>query len=96
MDFTMIQGHRLGAANEEVPLTATMGGGKKKDTANLPKPRVDPKLTSTERDQQRAERLAAAEARQKKLGGKPKKKKTSNNAPLTGPNSKPLMTWTAG
>jgi hypothetical protein len=53
-------------------------------------------LTSAEREQQRAERVAAAEARLKKQGGKPKKKKENKDAPLTGPNSKPLMTWSAG
>jgi hypothetical protein len=29
-------------------------------------------------------------------GGKPKRKPSVNSKPLVGPNSKPLMQWTAG
>ena len=75
------------------PLAGSQSGGKAND---LPQPRQDPNLTSAEREQQRRERLAAAEARQKKAGGPPKKKKVYKDVPLTGPNSKPAMTWTAG
>ena len=92
----MNQGHRLGAANEETPLAAPSGQGVDRGDENTPKPRVDPKVTDSERDNQRAERVAAAEARLKKQGGPPKKKKENKDAPLTGPNSKPLMTWTTG
>jgi hypothetical protein len=87
-------GHRLGSANEVPPLAPQSVGTKQKD--GLPKPRHDPKLTNVDRDQQRVSRLAAAEARQKKQGGAPKKKKENKGAPLRGPNSQPLMQWTAG
>ena len=63
----------------------------------VPKPVVNPKLTDGQRSQQREERLAAAEARLKKQGGPPKKKKATNSdEPLRGPNTQPLMRWTAG
>jgi hypothetical protein len=62
----------------------------------LPEPVHDPDLTEAQREQKRAERLAAVEARLKKQGGKPKKKKQYKDVPLTGPNSKPAMTWSAG
>ncbi|KAL3944889.1 MAG: hypothetical protein SGBAC_001034 [Bacillariaceae sp.] len=88
------EGHRLGSANDEAPSRPANSG--KEDNADLPKPRHDSKLTDAEREKQRADRLAAVEARQKKQGGPPKKKKVKSDAPLTGPNSKPLMTWTAG
>lgn len=88
-------GHRLGSANEESPKVAT-GSGASRNQDNVPKPINDPSLTAHDREKQRAERIAAAEARQKKQGGPPKKKKEKSDAPLTGPNSKPLMRWTAG
>jgi len=53
-------------------------------------------LTDAEREQQRKERVAAAEARFKKAGGPPKQKKEYKDKPLTGPNSKPAMKWTMG
>jgi hypothetical protein len=62
----------------------------------IPEPICDPTLTDEERNKIRADRAAAAEARAKKQGGTPKKKKATNNKPLVGPNSKNLMTWTAG
>ncbi|CAJ1969558.1 unnamed protein product [Cylindrotheca closterium] len=88
------EGRRLGSANDEAPSHPTTSGKENKE--DLPKPRLDPKLADEDREKQRADRLAAAEARQKKMGGSPKKKKVNSNAPLTGPNSKPLMTWTPG
>jgi hypothetical protein len=63
---------------------------------NIPEPLYDKNLTEEERAKIRADRAAAAEARLKKQGGKPKKKKPPSDAPLTGPNTKPLMTWSAG
>jgi hypothetical protein len=86
-------GQRLGAANDEAPTVAT-GSGEKKHQDDLPKPRSDPNLSGTDREKQRAERIAAAEARQKQQGGPPKKKKKEKaGAPLNGPNSQPLMRW---
>jgi hypothetical protein len=60
---------------------------------NIPQPVVDNNLTDDERTKIRADRAAAAEARLKKQGGLPKKKKAPSTTPLTGPNSKPLMRW---
>ena len=58
---------------------------------------MDQNLTDEERARIRADRAAAAEARLKKQGGAPKKKKTGgSDAPLQGPHSKPAMTWTVG
>mmetsp|Transcript_53297 Transcript_53297/g.64248 ORF Transcript_53297/g.64248 Transcript_53297/m.64248 type:complete len:113 (+) Transcript_53297:128-466(+) len=59
---------------------------------------VDANLNDEERRQLRDDRAKAAEARLKKQGGSVKKKKTvtGQGQPLTGPNSKPLMQWTAG
>mmetsp|Transcript_16904 Transcript_16904/g.23497 ORF Transcript_16904/g.23497 Transcript_16904/m.23497 type:complete len:119 (+) Transcript_16904:231-587(+) len=87
-------GHRLGTADEAQRLSATTEAAKI-DRDDIPEPVYDDNLTSSDRNRIRAERAAAAEARLKKQGGKPKKKPKSD-APLTGPNSKPLMTWTAG
>jgi hypothetical protein len=60
---------------------------------DIPKPVVDKNLTDDERAKIRADRAAAAEARLKKQGGLPKKKKAISSTPLTGPNAKPLMRW---
>lgn len=93
------EGRRLGSANDEAPATSishTNIFGKDKKSDDLPKPRQDPNMTDEERAKQRFDRLAAAEARQKKQGGPPKKKKANTDAPLTGPNTQPLMRWTAG
>lgn len=76
------------------PLSGQVGGRNSDD--EIPEPRKDATLTDEEREQQRRERVAAAEARLKKAGGLPKKKKEYKDVPLTGPNSKPAMTWTAG
>jgi hypothetical protein len=108
---SIFQGHRLGAAHETetiteriIPSSAAVTSKRKTNTTNgnnikntdecLPAPIVDPTLTDEERERQRQTRLAAAAARQKKQGGPPKKEKKST-APLTGPNSEPLMRWTA-
>mmetsp|Transcript_21112 Transcript_21112/g.33980 ORF Transcript_21112/g.33980 Transcript_21112/m.33980 type:complete len:122 (-) Transcript_21112:1138-1503(-) len=89
-------GRRLGAANEQVetPVTTTGLTPARKDD-DLPTPTRDPNVSNDERERQRQARLAAAEARQKKHGGSPKKEKKST-APLRGPNSEPLMRWQAG
>lgn len=60
---------------------------------DIPEPVVDKNLTDDERAKIRADRAAAAEARLKKQGGPPKKKKAPSTAPLTGPNAQPLMRW---
>jgi hypothetical protein len=95
---TTSQGHRLGEAHEVTPLSTTQSGqgNTKAKNDELPPARQDPNMTADEREQQRRERLAAAEARQKKAGGPPKKKKQYKDVPLSGPNSKPTMTWTSG
>jgi hypothetical protein len=67
----------------------------RQDDEEIPKPTYNPDLTDAERAQIRADRAAAAEARLKKQGGGKKPKKTSA-PPLQGPNSQPLMKWTAG
>jgi hypothetical protein len=68
-----------------------------RDGDELPEPIHDASLTDDQRAKQREARLAAAEARQKALGGGAKKKtKATNAAPLRGPNSQPLMKWSAG
>lgn len=56
----------------------------------IPAPIVDPNLTDDDRQKQRADRLAAVEARMK--AQQPKKPKKSSE-PLRGPNTKPTMTW---
>jgi len=62
---------------------------------DVPDPVYNPNLDDAERAKIRADRAAAAEARLKKNSGGKKPKKTTA-PPLTGPNSKPLMQWTAG
>ena len=94
--FSQIQGHRLGEGTEVTPLSGNRPSGGTKASDETPPPRIDPSMTDEEREQQRKERIAAAEARLKKAGGLPKKKKEYKDMPLTGPNTKPTMTWTAG
>jgi hypothetical protein len=65
----------------------------KRENTSDTEPVVDKNLTEDERAKIRADRAAAAEARLKKQGGLPKKKKPTTSAPLTGPNSQPLMRW---
>mmetsp|Transcript_8257 Transcript_8257/g.12050 ORF Transcript_8257/g.12050 Transcript_8257/m.12050 type:complete len:120 (-) Transcript_8257:1012-1371(-) len=92
-------GHRLGSAEETqklntaAPQTNTM---RQDEEEHLPAPAHDPTLTASDRDQQRANRLAAAEARLKKQGGKPKKKASNSGEPLRGPNSQNFMSWNVG
>ena len=69
----------------------------RQDNEEIPKPSYDPDLTDEQRTQIRADRAAAAEARiQKQGGGGKKKPKKTSAPPLRGPNSEPLMKWTAG
>ncbi len=79
------QGQRLGTGVKD---------GRQKYEDN-PKPIVNKNLTQQERDQIRAERAAAAEARAKKnkIGGG-KKKKAYASTDLKGPNTKNTMSWT--
>mmetsp|Transcript_324 Transcript_324/g.506 ORF Transcript_324/g.506 Transcript_324/m.506 type:complete len:119 (-) Transcript_324:231-587(-) len=90
------QGHRLGSANDGgsygAPPPNMQIGGRKDD---VPDPIVDPNLDDDIRDLRRAEAARAAEERAKKLGGTKPKKKPKNQEPLRGPNSEPLMRWTA-
>jgi hypothetical protein len=95
INFLLIffQGHRLGAANEtQAPASTSQTANDVDDT--LP-PRKDPNISDSDRDKQREARLAAAEARQKKMGGPPKKEKKTTG-PLRGPNTEYTMTWQAG
>ena len=89
-------GHRLGSAGEEgqpLSTSSTRNPKEEKDHA----PRIDPKLTDAERETQRTQRLAAAEARLKASQGKTSnKKKSTDTKPLRGPNSQNTMRWTAG
>jgi hypothetical protein len=84
------QGQRLGTADEPRYNDAPMAMKREDDT---PQPVIDKNLTDDERAKIRADRAAAAEARLKKQGGLPKKKKPPSSTPLTGPNSAPLMRW---
>ncbi|GKY95331.1 hypothetical protein MPSEU_000496000 [Mayamaea pseudoterrestris] len=94
------EGQRLGAKSERYHDADVSNARKNEVSASLePAPihKGDLNLTMEEQEQQRAERAAAAELRLKKQGAyPPKKKKPSKDTPLVGPNSKPLMTWTAG
>jgi hypothetical protein len=100
------QGQRLGSAAERQAMattgttttttTTTVAKGQREhnnDNDIVPSPRIDANLTEDERAKIRADRAAAAEARR---GKAPKKPKESNvGGELRGPNSKPVMTWTA-
>jgi len=88
-------GNRLGSANDPPPHSATASAGSPNHDVDLPAKRVDPSLTTSERERQRVARLAAAEKRQKASGVSTKKKKTTQNQPLRGPNTEPLMRWNA-
>lgn len=85
------QGQRLGTTSEQSNLVPPSRAAIQRDE-NIPEPILDPNLTDEQREEARKARLAAVEARLKKQGGPPKKKPT-NNAPLKGPNSEPLMRW---
>jgi hypothetical protein len=89
--FCFLQGNRLGTADEsrykDVAPTAMKRGD------DIPEPVLDKNLTDEDRAKIRADRAAAAEARVKKLGGNFNNKKATTSAPLTGPNSAPLMRW---
>lgn len=89
------QGNRLGSANDPSPYYTAANSGAKKSKVDLPAKRVDPSLSESERDRQREARLAAAEKRQKASGVSTKKKKQNQSQPLRGPNTEPLMRWTA-
>lgn len=67
----------------------------RQDEEKVPEPVHNDNLTEQQRAQIRADRAAAAEARLKKQTGGKKPKKTSA-PPLQGPNSEPLMRWSAG
>jgi hypothetical protein len=84
----------LGNANENYSRPSS--GTNNTHSEDVPQPILDSNLTDADREKIRADRAAAAEARLKKQALPKSKKKTSNDAPLRGPNSKPTMTWTAG
>jgi hypothetical protein len=106
-----LQGNRLGSAYEEEGYANNKNNENSKNNKNtkkknskdddIPKPRVDPKLTDSDRIRQRDERLAAVEQRMKQNNPQSnnnkqkKKKKDTGAAPLKGPNSEPLMRWNA-
>ena len=109
-----IKGNRLGSAYEEEGHVNNNSNNKSsknvqkkkkkknssKDNDDIPKPRVDPTLTDSDRIRQRDERLAAVEQRMKQNNNQQsneqkKKKKQDTGAPLKGPNSEPLMRWNA-
>ncbi|KAL7578243.1 hypothetical protein ACA910_012663 [Epithemia clementina (nom. ined.)] len=95
------EGHRLGSVNEAKASGGAGQGGYRDEvnTDTAPPAALDPNLTDDERAKIRADRAAAAEARLRKQGGtttKTKKPTPNDKAPLTGPNSTPLMRWTAG
>ena len=105
-----IQGNRLGSAYEEEGYADNSNNGDSKNKQReknckkdngIPKPRVDPTLTDSDRIRQRDERLAAVEQRMEQNNNNPqsnkqkKKKKQDTGAPLKGPNSEPLMRWNA-
>lgn len=98
MTDTLLQGRKLGTIHDPSP--SSYQNMPPKGEA-LPAPIVDTNLTEEERLRIRAERAAAAEARLKKIGNDKKNKSTAgkrnnNSSPLRGPNSEPLMRWTAG
>lgn len=87
------QGHRLGSAAETSAVYAAPSSQRIEEKDTLPEPLVDPKLDPEIRRLRRTEAARAAEERANKNGGgKPVKKKT-NQEPLRGPNSEPLMRW---
>ena len=60
-------------------------------------PYTDERLSDSDRERIRRERLAAAEARMtKQEKNAMKAKKKSDDAPLRGPNSQNMMRWNAG
>jgi hypothetical protein len=85
------KGHRLGTATESSKPSSEAANTLQDDT---PEPIYDPSLTDEQREKIRADRAAAAEARLKKAAAKPVKK-SKDSSPLRGPNSQPLMRWTA-
>mmetsp|Transcript_29869 Transcript_29869/g.49278 ORF Transcript_29869/g.49278 Transcript_29869/m.49278 type:complete len:120 (+) Transcript_29869:106-465(+) len=86
------EGHRLGSADEvRAPEAAAMQRHQEEEDL-IPEPIHNPNLTDADREKQRADRLAAVEARMK--AKQPKKPKKSSE-PLRGPNTKPTMTWSA-
>ena len=89
------QGHRLGTASEQQQYRDNPAAATTRQDDSLPAPVYDKNLSEEERAKVRADRAAAAEARLKKQVGKTKKKKKegASNAPLTGPNTEPLMRW---
>ena len=89
----ILQGHRLGTAAERVDAKPDKEQMNRDDATNTPAPVVDDNLTEEERAKIRADRAKAAEARLKQVTGKKKKKKTTDAAPLRGPNTEPLMRW---
>lgn len=90
-------GETTGFVSSPPPGGGISGFQDRRDGDDIPEPIHDPNLTDDQRAKQREARLAAAEARQKALGGgATKRPKATNAAPLRGPNSQPLMKWSAG
>mmetsp|Transcript_10249 Transcript_10249/g.15002 ORF Transcript_10249/g.15002 Transcript_10249/m.15002 type:complete len:109 (-) Transcript_10249:145-471(-) len=94
------EGNRLGFETDNKAHTKTSSGYKgateKYHDSPPAEPTHNPNLTNEEREDIRAQRAAAAEARLKKnqiFKGDGKKKKVDPSEPLRGPNSKNLMNW---
>lgn len=92
----LLQGHRLGTADEAARLATAPASDAMDRQDDIPDPVYNSNLNDEQRAKIRADRAAAAEARLNKHGGggKKPKKTASNDAPLVGPNSQPLMRWT--
>jgi len=93
------EGHRLGTGQERTAQLSSAAISRPDDEdGTTPEPRHDQNLTDADRERIRAERAAAAEARLKKQAGTSaakSNKKSIETEPLRGPNSQPLMRWTA-
>jgi len=92
------EGRRLGTAQERQTAAVDTQINTEEIPNTIPPVQYDPNLTEDDRERIRAERAAAAEARLKKQTGgvtAKQKKSTTETQPLKGPNSEPLMRWTA-
>lgn len=90
------EGHRLGNAGDDRDRRAAAAAAEKRFTDQPAY--TDANLTDDQRENIRAERLAAVEARMTKQEKQAmrQKKKSTNHEPLRGPNSQNTMMWTAG
>mmetsp|Transcript_15628 Transcript_15628/g.35984 ORF Transcript_15628/g.35984 Transcript_15628/m.35984 type:complete len:111 (-) Transcript_15628:121-453(-) len=91
------EGHRLGTAGEDKDARSARAAAVE-GRQNKPEyqPYTDERLSDSDRERIRRERLAAAEGRLTKQEKKAMKAKKKSDAPLRGPNSQNTMRWTAG